>query len=69
MSTVPETDGGVSTVRFVELKNSTVEAVLVPKVTVAPLSNPVPTMLTVSPPLVSPMIGRQADQRRRNRRQ
>ena len=56
-STAPAVCEGVVTVMEVELTTVTLVADDPPNVTVAPLKNPVPVMVTDVPPLVVPEVG------------
>src|SRR5205807_2291967 len=57
ISTVPADPAGETAVSFVALTNVTEVPAFAPNLTVAPLTNPVPVIVTVVPPAVGPADG------------
>jgi hypothetical protein len=54
---VPAAPGGATACSSVDDTKLTVDADAVPKVTVAPGTNPLPLIVTVPPPVVGPVVG------------
>ena len=57
ISLAPTEPVGVTAVNDVELTNTTLVAAESPTVTVAPVTNPVPVIVTAAPPAVEPVTG------------